>query len=239
MDALILAAGQGSRLKLGRAKCLAYVGGRPLIHHQFDALRAAGVERFFVVAGYQAPLVEQALPGGTTLIYNDSYAKTNSLYSFLLARRTVGRELLVLNCDVLFHPLIAQMVARHPGAALAYDSTSGGDAEEMKVEVRGGRLVTMSKTLAPGRSCGENVGIIRLSGAATRAAFDAAQQMVAAGGRRQWLPAAIAAIAGEHPVACLDVAGLPWTEIDFPEDLAHARTSVLPAMTVTELPAAA
>src|SRR5256885_510350 len=151
MDALILAAGQGSRLKLGRAKCLAYVGGRPLIHHQFDALRAAGVERFFVVAGYQAPLVEQALPGGTTLIYNDSYAKTNSLYSFLLARRTVGRELLVLNCDVLFHPLIAQMVARHPGAALAYDSTSGGDAEEMKVEVRGGRLVTMSKTLAPGR----------------------------------------------------------------------------------------
>src|SRR5437868_1446249 len=121
MDALILAAGQGSRLKQGRAKALVYLGGRPLIHHQLDALRAVGLERFFVVAGYQAPLVEQALPAGTTVIYNGSYAKTNSLYSFLLARPAVGRELLVLNCDVLFHPLIAQMVARHPGAALAYD----------------------------------------------------------------------------------------------------------------------
>jgi choline kinase len=28
----------------------------------------------------------------------------------------------------------------------------------------------------------------------------------------------------------MDVAGLPWTEIDFPEDLERARTQVLPAI---------
>ncbi|OLE97110.1 MAG: hypothetical protein AUG75_12185 [Cyanobacteria bacterium 13_1_20CM_4_61_6] len=231
MDALILAAGQGSRLKEGRAKCLVDLGGRPLIDHTLDALRAAGVERFVVVAGYQATRVAQALPPDTTVVLNTRYAQTNSLYSFLAARAAVGRELVVLNSDVLFHPLIAQMVARHPGAALAYDSASGDDPEQMKVEVHRGRLVTMAKTLEADRTSGENLGIIRLSGAATRAAFDAAAQIVGAGGERSWLPAAIAAIASEHPVACLDVAGLPWVEIDFPEDLAHARARVLPVLT--------
>ena len=231
MDALILAAGQGSRLKEGRAKCLVDLGGRPLIHHQLEALRDAGVERFVVVAGYQAPLVARALPAGATVVLNRRYAETNSLYSFLLARRAVGRELVVLNSDVLFHPLIGQMVARFTSSALAYDSSSGDEVEQMKVVVRRGELAAMSKTLAPERSCGENVGIIRLSGAATRAAFDAAARIVVGGGERDWLPAAIAAIAAEHPVTCLDVAGLPWVEIDFPEDLRHARASVLPALT--------
>ena len=50
MDALILAAGRGTRLREGRAKCLVDLGGRPLVHHQLDALRSAGVGRFIVVA---------------------------------------------------------------------------------------------------------------------------------------------------------------------------------------------
>jgi choline kinase len=228
MDALILAAGRGSRLKEGRAKCLVELGGRPLIDHQLDALRSAGVERFVVVAGYQASQVARALPGDATVLLNHRYAETNSLYSFLLARSAVGSDLLVLNCDVLFHPLVARLVANAPGNALAYDSTSILDDEEMKVQVRRGALVTMGKTLAARQCAGENVGLIRLSGAGTRAAFDAAERIVEAGGERHWLPAAIAAIAREHHVACLDIAGLPWTEIDFPEDLARARESVLP-----------
>src|SRR5947208_16127688 len=111
MDALILAAGRGTRLRQGRAKCLVDLGGRPLIHHQLDALRSAGVERFIVVAGYQAAQVARALPDDVTVLLNPRYAETNSLYSFLLARAAVGRDLVVLNCDVLFHPLIAELVA--------------------------------------------------------------------------------------------------------------------------------
>jgi choline kinase len=228
MDALILAAGRGTRLKEGRAKCLVELGGRPLIHHQLDALRSAGVERFVVVAGYQAPQVARALPDDATVLLNPRYAETNSLYSFLLARAAVGSDLLVLNCDVLFHPLIAKLVAGTPSSALAYDSTSVLDDEEMKVQVRRGALVTMGKTLAAHQCSGENLGLIHLAGAATRAAFAAAEQIVAAGGERHWLPAAIAAIAREHQVACVDVAGLPWTEIDFPEDLQRARETVMP-----------
>src|SRR3954454_2922974 len=237
MDALILAAGSGRRLNHGRPKCLADLGGRPLIDHQLQALTWAGVKRVVVVAGHQADAVREALPAGTPVVVNPDYAQTDSLYSFWLAREEIGEEVLVLNSDVLFHPVIARALVRRPRSALAYDSRSGREEEEMKVIIRGGGLAVMSKTLAPDRSCGENVGMIRLSGPATEAAFDIAGRLVAAGRERDWLASAINRVALEHRVDCIDVAGLPLTEIDFPEDLAHARADVLPAIAKVPQPA--
>src|SRR5947199_343112 len=107
MDALVLAAGQGSRLKRGCPKCLIEIGGRPLIHRQLDALYGAGVERVIVVAGYQLGRVRRALPSDAVIVPNRLYAETNSLYSFWLARGEVGDDVLVLNSDVLFPSLLA------------------------------------------------------------------------------------------------------------------------------------
>jgi choline kinase len=230
MDALILAAGSGRRLRHDRPKCLVDLGGRPLIDHQMQALAWAGVKRVVVVAGYHSDEVRDALPPGTPMVINPDYADTNSLYSFWLARQEIGEEVLVLNGDVLFHPVIARALIRRSRSALAYDSRSGRQDEEMKLIIRGGGLAAMSKTLAPERSCGENVGMIRLSGAATEAAFDMAGRLVAAGRTQDWLASAVNRVAREHRLDCMDVAGLPWTEIDFPEDLAHARAHVLPAI---------
>ncbi len=58
--AAILAAGVGSRLDpltRDRPKCLVKVGGRPILQHQLDALRAAGIERVIIVVGYQEAAV--------------------------------------------------------------------------------------------------------------------------------------------------------------------------------------
>src|SRR3954447_2611118 len=230
MDALILAAGSGRRLRHDRPKCLVELGGQPLIDHQLRALDWAGVERVVVVAGYMADDVVAALPEGTPVVVNRDYAETNSLYSFWLARQEVGEEMVVLNGDVLFHPVIPRALVRRQRSVLAYDSRGGRDEEAMKLIVRGGGLAAMSKTLAAERSCGENVGMIRLSGAATEAAFESAGRLIAAGRQRDWLASAVNHTAREHRIDCMDVAGLPWTEIDFPSDLAHARDHVLPAI---------
>ena len=58
--AAILAAGVGSRLDpltRDRPKCLVRVGGRAILRHQLDALRAAGIERVIIVVGYQEAVV--------------------------------------------------------------------------------------------------------------------------------------------------------------------------------------
>src|SRR3954470_16539418 len=106
MDALILAAGSGRRLRMNRPKCLVELGDRPLIDHQLQALAWAGVDRVVVVAGYMADDVIAALPPGLPVIVNEHYAETNSMYSFWLARHAIGEEMVVLNGDVLFHPVI-------------------------------------------------------------------------------------------------------------------------------------
>ena len=41
---------------------------------------------------------------------------------------------------------------------------------------------------------------------------------------------AIVQHARQHSIACVDVAGQPWVEIDFPEDLDSARRHIWPAI---------
>ena len=159
----------------------------------------------------------------TPLRRETEFATTNSLYSLWMARPLLFDGCVVLNCDVLFHPQLLHdlLTARHDAALmLAHrrpDDPPFGD-EEMKVKVRGGRVVDMSKAMDPAESDGENVGMLRFDAARCAAAGQKLEQIVGAGGRRDWAPRAFAAFAAERPLYAIRYARVPWTEIDFPED---------------------
>lgn len=231
MDGLILAAGCGSRLGTLAPKCLAEVGGRSLLQTQLDALRRAGVDHVTVVVGYRHQDVRAAARGNVAFVHNERFAETNSMYSFHLARSAVRGDLVVLNSDVLFPAELLERVLRAEGSALAFDSGSGDDAEHMKVHLGGGgRLIAMSKLLPSAITDGENVGLLRLSGAAAQASFAAAGALLRHGHQRGWLAQAVSAIARTHRITGVDIAGLPWVEIDYPEDLVRARDHTWPAI---------
>ena len=59
--AIILAAGQGKRMKSEKAKVLHEVCGRPMIHYVVDAARGAGARTIIVVVGYAADQVLESL----------------------------------------------------------------------------------------------------------------------------------------------------------------------------------
>src|SRR5262245_33425808 len=61
--AVVLAAGQGTRMKSDLPKVLVPVLGRPMIHYVLDALSAAGIARTIVVVGYRADDVRTELAG--------------------------------------------------------------------------------------------------------------------------------------------------------------------------------
>lgn len=59
--AVILAAGQGKRMKSDLAKVLHTACGRPMVEHVLDAARQAGATRLIVIVGHQADRVKEAL----------------------------------------------------------------------------------------------------------------------------------------------------------------------------------
>ncbi len=229
--AIILAAGRGSRLGTGRPKCLTEIGGRPLIEHQLDALAGVGVEQVDIVVGFEQDQVRGAVGDRARYVVNERYAETNSLYSFLCAAERGPDDAFVLNADVLFDERVLWRLLDARPDAVAYDSTSGDQAEEMKIDHRGGELVEMRKDLADHRARGENLGVLRLSRAAVARARAAARELVwTRDALNDWLASAVNRVAEHHAIDCVDVAGLPWTEIDFPEDLEAARDEVWPAI---------
>lgn len=230
MKGLILAAGRGSRL--GRynntAKCLLEVRGRRLIEYQLEACAEAGVAPVSLVVGYCADDVREVVGIRAEYIHNPRWESTNSLYSFLLAREWIDGPVVVMNSDILFHPDILNRVLAAGGDALAYDSGSGRAPEHMKVEVAGARLVDMSKQLPLERSAGENVGILSFSAEGARALLDRAAAIAADGGEKNWLGAAVRQLAAERTIRAIDIAGLPWGEIDSTFDLENVRRKVYP-----------
>ncbi|CAN5660833.1 NTP transferase domain-containing protein [soil metagenome] len=236
MRGIILAAGKGSRLN-GTAgefpKCLVKAGGLTLIERQIEALRGAGLEDITVVVGCEAERVRRACGHGVTYVENTRYAETNSMYSLWLARPLLYEGFVVLNCDVVFHPVLLDdlLTSRHENALLlAYreaDQVPFGD-EEMKVSVRCGRVVDMSKTMDPSEADGENLGIVKFGTAGAAVLVDIMDGLIAAGGLRDWAPRAFAEFARTHPLHAIGTRGYPWIEIDFPEDYQRAVRDVLP-----------
>ena len=233
IDAVILAAGRGSRLRSEtdeRPKCLTEVGGRTLLEHQLELLFEAGIERVCVVAGYQAQAVQDAVHGAADVIYNDLWASTNSLYSLSLCRQWIRGPVVIKNCDVLVDGEAIRRLRGSHGSAFLYDSLSGDDAEHMKVELQNGRLTAMSKDLEAGRVCGENVGILQFDANAVRFLFREAEAALRMLGRRHWQAVAVERLCEIMPIQGVDICDLPWVEIDFPEDLEAARHLVWPAI---------
>jgi L-glutamine-phosphate cytidylyltransferase len=236
MRAIILAAGRGSRLN-GHMhegpKALLRVGNASLIERQILLLRQAGIRDIAVVVGCEADAVRQHCGSGIAYVENSEYAATNSLYSLWMARTLLLDGCVVLNCDVLFHPQLLHdlLTARHEAALmLAYRTPEDppfGD-EEMKVKVRGGRVVDMSKAMDAGEADGENVGILRFDRGVAPMLVEKLETITAAGGRRDWAPRAFAAFAAETPLYAIGTRGYPWTEIDFPEDYDRAVRDILP-----------
>jgi choline kinase len=236
MRGIILAAGRGTRLngtKGDMPKCLVTVGGETLLSRNVRILRAAGIRDITIVVGCAADTVRRSTPD-VTFVENAQFAETNSLYSLWLSRHHLAGGFIVMNCDVLVHPqlVVDLLTSKYEDALLlAYrdDGTPYGD-EEMKVRVRCGRVVDISKTMAPDDADGENLGIAKFGADGARVLLEEADRLISGGDVNAWVPRAFKEFARRRPLHAIGTRGLPWTEIDFPEDYRRAVELVLPAI---------
>lgn len=110
MQAIILAAGMGSRLKklTGELpKCLVPVNGKPMLINTLELLESRGITEVVLVVGYLKDKVYEAVGDrfgkmSITYVTNDIYDKTNNIYSLWLAKDKLNKPTILLECDLFF-----------------------------------------------------------------------------------------------------------------------------------------
>lgn len=237
MKAIVLSAGQGSRLlplTTTRPKCLVDLSGRTLLEWQLQALAHAGVDEAVVVTGFGAEQVEEMLatraPSGLKVrtLFNPFYKLADNLATCWLVRQEMNGPCLILNGDTLFEPAIATRLLEAPAAPITVtiDRKPQYDADDMKVSTEGTRLQAIGKTLGMETVSGESIGFLRFSSEGA-AAFVAEIERVmrTPEGVKLWY---LSAINGLSQAGCqvevASIEGLQWGEVDFHPDVASART---------------
>jgi choline kinase len=239
MQAIILAAGVARRLAPltdHTNKCLLPVGGRSLLDRMLEALAASKVEATTVVVGHGEDQVRAAAGtrrGGMVVrfVENPEYRR-GSILSLWAARDVlVADDCLVMDADVLFPAtFLARLIAAPATSALLLDRGFHDTGEEVKLFARGDRVIALGKKVVPERwdVLGEGVGFFKCGRAhAPEYVRRLAASIEETGGANEYEDA-LHELVGRVPVGWVDVTGLPWTEIDFVEDLRRAESAVLP-----------
>lgn len=249
MRVAMLAAGQGRRLGPATLppKVLLRFGGRTLLERHVAILRHCGIGRLELVTGYRASEIEAEIErlGARDLIvthFNQDYDQ-GAIVSFWTLREVfaAGPPVLFMDGDVLYDQRMIERLLDAPETSFLMDRATAPGDDPVKVCVRDGVLVDFHKR--PQRAYdwwGEWVGFCRFAPDVAGRVAEAAGRYIAAGRRDLIYEDAIRdVILAEPPdsVAITDITGLPWIEIDFPEDLAEAAREVFPRL--LELPAAA
>lgn len=246
MHAIILAAGQGKRLAGfnpdGLPKCLLEVGGRSLLDRQLETLFHEGIQQVTLVTGYKAGLIVEHVGALETrpeaaFVYNPAFERGSTL-SLLAAHNalTCGEDVLVLDADVLFHPRIMQALIESPhGNCFLLDRGFEPGDEPVKIAISEGRMTEFRKALPDSLeydTLGESVGFFKFSPGVAAAIAGVCAEYEAEGllGAPHEEVLRDVLLAAPAQFACEDITGLPWVEIDFPEDIQRAEGQVLPAI---------
>src|SRR3954447_10612277 len=234
MKAIILSAGQGSRLGHlvdGRPKCLIDFNGRTLLARQLHTIEANGVNEAVVVTGFHDELVDEAIArrsGGPSVrtVFNPFYKVADNTGSLFMAREELGGDCLVWNGDTLVSKaLMAKVVGNdRSGICVTIDRKGEGyDEDDMKVVEDAGRLKAIGKRISEGVNA-ESIGLLAFrAGGAERFREAIETAMRTPEGTTIWYLRVINHIAQTGDVFTLDIHGEEWGEVDFPPDVEAAR----------------
>ena len=223
MKALIVAAGQGTRLReKGELKPLIPIRGVPLIERVISNGREAGIEEFLVVTGYrseelQARLGEFSRRSGIhiTRIHNRAWDRANGV-SVLAAKQYLDEPFLLTMCDHLVDP---QILRRLIEARAAPDTVTLGvdfnienplnDPEDVtRVKCEGDVLKHIGKVIRD-FNCFDT-GVFRCN----PVMFDALEESQTRGDDS--ISGAMSVLAGWGKARVLDIGDRLWVDVDDP-----------------------
>jgi len=176
MKAIILAAGEGKRLRPltdNKPKCLVEYQGKPILDYQLETLRSCGIHDIVVVKGYQAEILQRE---GVRFVVNPDYAATNMVYTLFCAEQELSGDTIISYGDIIYSKeVLEKLVSCEDDVAVVVDkkwrllwekrmTDPLKDAETMKISAQGEILELGKKPRDYNDIQGQYIGLIRFSG---------------------------------------------------------------------------
>lgn len=237
--AIVLAAGRGTRLGTltdELPKALLPLGGTTLVGRQLRQMAARGVETVTLVVGYHADAVRATLGAaadGAALRYvtNPEFAGTGSGYSLALAADALaaGEPLLLTHGDIAYADAILDRCLAHEE-----DSVTAADAgwerltdDEVLAWSEDGlaRGIVKGRPRGPYDAVGEYIGVSVFAPEFARAFADFCAARVAEDPALDYEQPLLSDFLDASGLPCRVsyTAGVPWINVNYPDDLAYAR----------------
>lgn len=224
MNALILAAGRGTRISRyleGNPKCTVDIGGKPLIKYTVDLLHSKGIKKICVVVGYKHQVIEKILKDeGIEFYYNPFFDVTNSIGSAWFARDFLNNEedLLIMNADVFVEPSVIDILLKENKSPVLLGDDRRKEEADYKLKYKDGILEKYGKELTGDDITGEYVGIAKLSKDYIPIFKAQLEKMIECQKHSVWWENVLYELSGKQNIYVLNVEDRFWAEVDYIED---------------------
>ena len=229
MQAIIMAAGKGSRLgdlANGLPKSFVEINGKKLIEYSIDILRSVGVDKIVIVTGYREDAFFECTKrmSDVVLKYNPFYSIVNVLGSFYMGMDELDDDFIFLHADTLCDESIFNELTELKADVNLPVDFKKCDEEAMKVRSEKGRLVEITKQMPVEIAEGEFIGIASFRKKALPFIKQKTKEVLADGDFGAYFEGAIQRLIDETDleVRTFDIGNSPWIEIDFKEDYERA-----------------
>lgn len=233
MQAIIMAAGKGSRLSSlteSLPKSLLKIKGKRLLDINIAMLHKYGIWDIIVVTGFQSEKLIEAtkeIPG-ITLVYNPFYEFTNVIGSYYMGMKYLHDDFIYLHADTVCDIGIFNEMLRADGDIVLPVDTKPCDDEAMKVRLEEGRIVEITKQMPVKAAAGEFIGIAKIKKNVINDLNDAATGILRDKIFTSYFEGALQRILDmeKYDVQMVQTNDRFWSEIDFFEDFQNAEKNI-------------
>ena len=244
MKTIILAAGIGQRLgnsSENKPKCLLEFNGRSLLQRHLENLYHYGLDDIVIVTGFESDMIKSTLSGigadHVDICFNPDFTK-GSILSMLSGLNTLemNQDFILMDADVLYdHNILGRLINSGKENVFLLDQDFEMGEEPVKLCVRNGHLVEFRKQLHENLAVdfmGESVGFFKFTSATGKQLGIKANDYINRGEDEAPYEEIIRdlLLATPEQYSFEDITGLPWLEIDFPDDVVKAKDIILPKL---------
>ncbi|MFH1403701.1 MAG: bifunctional sugar-1-phosphate nucleotidylyltransferase/acetyltransferase [Candidatus Altiarchaeota archaeon] len=232
MDAVVLAAGEGTRLRpltTTRPKPMLPIAGKPIMEWNLEALDCVGVKNAYIVVGYKRDVIESYFGSkfrGVSIHYVVQKHQSGTGNALMTVKDKVRGEFLVLNGDLfLTKSLLSTLLEKHrkgkSGASMSLVEVKDPSSYGI-VEVKRGKVISLQEKPSKPKSRLANAGVYVFN----TGIFDILDSLRKSSRNEYELTDAIKKLIKKDEVCGYECAG-QWIDIGLPWNLLDANEIIM------------